>query len=53
MTKTNSNEGKTGGAPVAVFKESGVCEYFFVLDYILEGVFDKLKHIDLSALNIN
>ena len=45
--------GKTGGAPVAVFKEKGTCEYFFVVDYILEGVFDNLKHIDLSALDIN
>ena len=41
--------GKTGSAPVAVFKEKGTCEYFFVVDYILEGVFDRIKKIDLDS----
>ena len=38
-------EGKTGSAPVFVFKENGKCEYFFVGDYF--NLLEKGQNIAL------
>ena len=39
------DEGKTGSAPVFVFKENGKCEYFFVGDYF--NLLEKGQNIAL------
>ena len=44
------DEGKIGGAPVVVYKTSGACEYFSVADYIIKGIFENIKPIDLSEV---